>query len=150
METAEKPGVYEFGEFRLDAARQMLYSVRMDAWTLLTPRVFETLLFLVKHPEIVISRAELMKAVWPDVIVEENNLDQSISALRQLLGERSGEHPYIVTVRGRGYRFVAPVNLIAPPETGDRPRRAARPALWIAGVSVAVAIVLALVALAPR
>jgi TolB-like protein/DNA-binding winged helix-turn-helix (wHTH) protein/Tfp pilus assembly protein PilF len=150
METADKPGVYEFGEFRLDAARQMLYSVRTDAWTLLTPRVFETLLFLVKHPGIVISRADLMKAVWPGVIVEENNLDQSISALRQLLGERNGEHPYIVTVRGRGYRFVAPVNLVSPPEAKDRPRRAARPALWIAGVSVAAGIVLVLVSLAPR
>jgi TolB-like protein/DNA-binding winged helix-turn-helix (wHTH) protein/Flp pilus assembly protein TadD len=150
METPDKPGVYEFGEFRLDAARQMLYSVRTDAWTSLTPRVFDTLLFLVKHPGVVIGRAALMKAVWPDVIVEENNLDQSISALRQLLGERDGEHPYIVTVRGRGYRFVAPVKVIAPPQAGDGPRRTARPALWLAGVSVAAVIVLVLVSLAPR
>lgn len=71
----------------------MLYSVRTDAWTPLTPRVFETLLFLVRQPGVVTSRAALMKAVWPDVIVEENNLDQSISALRHLLGERDGEHP---------------------------------------------------------
>lgn len=150
METPDKPSVYEFGEFRLDAARQMLYSVRADAWTPLTPRVFDTLLFLVTHPGVVISRAALMKAVWPDVIVEENNLDQSISALRHLLGERDGEHLYIVTVRGRGYRFVAPVNVIAPPETEDRPGRAVRPALWIAGVSIAAVIVLVLVSLASR
>jgi TolB-like protein/DNA-binding winged helix-turn-helix (wHTH) protein/Flp pilus assembly protein TadD len=150
MEAQDKPSVYEFGEFRLDVARQMLYSARADAWTPLTPRVFDTLLFLVEHPGMVISRAALMKAVWPDVIVEENNLDQSISALRQLLGERDGEHPYIVTVRGRGYRFVAPISVIASPGTEGRPRRATHPALWVAGVSVAVAIVLLLVSLAPR
>lgn len=149
MEKPDKPSVYEFGEFRLDAARQMLYSVRAETWTPLTSRVFDTLLFLVTHPGVVISRATLMKAVWPDVIVEDNNLDQSISALRQLLGERDGEHPYIVTVRGRGYRFVAPINVIAPPETDDRPRRAARPALWLAGV-FAAATVLVLVVFASR
>jgi TolB-like protein/DNA-binding winged helix-turn-helix (wHTH) protein/Flp pilus assembly protein TadD len=150
METPVTPGVYEFGEFRLDPAKQMLYSARAATWVPLTPRVFDTLLFLVQHPGTVISRAALMKAVWPTVIVEENNLDQSISALRQLLGERDGEHPYIVTVRGRGYRFAAPVSVIATPETKDRPRPAARPARWIAGVSVVAIIALVLVSLAPR
>jgi TolB-like protein/DNA-binding winged helix-turn-helix (wHTH) protein/Flp pilus assembly protein TadD len=149
MEAQDKPSVYEFGEFRLDAARQMLYSARADTWTPLTPRVFDTLLFLVEHPGMVISRAALMKAVWPDVIVEENNLDQSISALRQLLGERDGEHPYIVTVRGRGYRFVAPVSVPGPQGSEGRPRRAPHPALWVAGVSVTAAIVLLLVSLVP-
>jgi TolB-like protein/DNA-binding winged helix-turn-helix (wHTH) protein len=151
METSDKASVaYEFGEFRLVPARQMLYSVRTGASTPLTPRVFETLVFLVEHPGVVISRAALMKAVWPDVVVEENNLDQSISALRQLLGERRGEHPYIVTVRGRGYRFIAPVKVIALPQPEPRPRRASRPTWWIAGAAFAAVIVLALVTQAAR
>lgn len=51
-----------------------------------------------------------MEAVWPDSIVEENNLAQAISKLRQLFGETPGSHNYIATVPGRGYRFVAEVN----------------------------------------
>ena len=51
-----------------------------------------------------------MEAVWPDSIVEENNLAQAISKLRQVFGETPGSHSYIVTVPGRGYRFVAEVN----------------------------------------
>ena len=50
-----------------------------------------------------------MEAVWPDSIVEENNLAQAISKLRQVFGETPGSHGYIVTVPGRGYRFVAEV-----------------------------------------
>ena len=51
-----------------------------------------------------------MEAVWPDSIVEENNLAQAIWKLRQVFGETPGSHSYIVTVPGRGYRFVAEVN----------------------------------------
>jgi adenylate cyclase len=51
-----------------------------------------------------------MQAVWPDVVVEENNLNQVITALRRVFGERRGEHRFIVTVPGRGYRFVAEVH----------------------------------------
>jgi TolB-like protein/Tfp pilus assembly protein PilF len=50
-----------------------------------------------------------MEAVWPDSIVEENNLSQNISTLRRIFGETPGSHSYIVTVPGRGYRFVAEV-----------------------------------------
>lgn len=150
METPEKPSVHEFGEFRLDEARQTLYSVRAGTSVPLTPRVFDTLLFLVRHPGVVISRTTLMEAVWPNVVVEDNNLDQSISALRQVLGERNGEHPYIVTVRGRGYRFVAPVRAVASPQAEGSPRRVVRPALWTAGVAAAVVIVLVLASQAQR
>lgn len=48
-----------------------------------------------------------MQEVWPDTIVEENNLAHNISALRKALGEKLGEHRFIVTVPGQGYQFVA-------------------------------------------
>ena len=51
----------------------------------------------------------LMDAIWPRVVVEENNLDRNISTLRRVLGERAGENRFIATVPGRGYRFVAAV-----------------------------------------
>src|ERR1043166_2737422 len=101
--------LYEFGDFRLDTGKRLLR--RLDGTTVpLTPRVFETLLYMVEHQGIVLDKERLMEAVWPDSIVEENNLSQNISTLRRIFGETPGSHRYIVTVPGRGYRFVAEVN----------------------------------------
>lgn len=68
-----------------------------------------------------------MKAIWPHTIVEENNLTQNISALRRIFGESPQTNRYIVTVPGRGYRFVAAVAARPGqqrlPRRGNRPRR---------------------------
>ena len=69
----------------------------------------------VEHPGQLVDKTELMQAVWPNVVVEENNLNQSISAIRRALGESALEHRFIVTVPGRGYRFVAPVKTLSVP-----------------------------------
>jgi TolB-like protein/DNA-binding winged helix-turn-helix (wHTH) protein len=107
MQTAP-PNHYEFGEFHLDTAKRLLR--RVDGTPVpLTPRVFETLLYMVEHHNSVLDKERIMEAVWPDSIVEENNLAQAISKLRQVFGETPGSHNYIVTVPGRGYRFVAEV-----------------------------------------
>jgi TolB-like protein/DNA-binding winged helix-turn-helix (wHTH) protein len=108
MQTA--PGqIYEFGGFRLDPAKRRLQ--RVDGTPVpLTPRVFDTLLYMVEHHQSVLDKERIMEAVWPDSIVEENNLAQAISKLRQVFGETPGSHRYIMTVPGRGYRFVAEVN----------------------------------------
>ena len=95
---------YDFGPFRLDAARRLLF--RQDEVIPLTPKVLHTLLVLVENRGRVISKDELMKAVWPDTFVEEGNLTQNISMLRKVLGENPGEHAYIETVPKQGYRFV--------------------------------------------
>jgi DNA-binding winged helix-turn-helix (wHTH) protein len=101
--------LYEFGDFQLDTAKRLLR--RLDGTpVLLTPRVFDTLLYMVEHHDAVLDKERIMEAVWPDSIVEENNLAQAISKLRQVFGETPGSHNYIVTVPGRGYRFVAEVN----------------------------------------
>src|SRR5262249_34526958 len=101
--------IYEFGDFRLDTAKRLLR--RVDGSTVpLTARVFETLLYMLEHHGIVLDKERLMEAVWPDSIVEENNLSQNISTLRRIFGETPGSHSYIVTVPGRGYRFVAQVS----------------------------------------
>jgi TolB-like protein/DNA-binding winged helix-turn-helix (wHTH) protein/Flp pilus assembly protein TadD len=65
---------------------------------------------MVEHHDTVLDKERLMEAVWPDSIVEENNLSQNISTLRHIFGETPGSHSYIVTVPGRGYRFVAEVS----------------------------------------
>ena len=101
--------LYEFGEFQLDTGKRLLR--RLDGTPVpLTSRVFDTLLYMVRHHDAVLDKERIMEAVWPDSIVEENNLAQAISKLRQVFGETPGSHSYIVTVPGRGYRFVAEVN----------------------------------------
>ena len=108
--------IYEFGDFRLDAEKRLLS--RAGVPVPLTPRVFETLLYLIEHNGTVLDKERLMEAVWPDSIVEENNLTQNISTLRRVFGETPGSHRFIVTVPGRGYRFVADVR---SPENGAEP-----------------------------
>ena len=105
---ASAASLYEFGDFRVDATKRRLLRLD-DAPVPLTPKVFDTLLYLVEHHGVVLDKDRLMEAVWPDAIVEENNLSQNISTLRRVFGESRGSHRYIVTVPGRGYRFVADV-----------------------------------------
>ena len=100
--------IYEFGEFRLDAAKRLL-TKGDDKPLPLTPKVFDTLLYLVRHSGKVIEKNELMKEIWTDTIVEENNLSQNISILRRTLGEKPGEGRFIATVPGHGFRFVPAV-----------------------------------------
>jgi len=100
--------LYEFGDFQLDPVKRLLR--RLDGTVVpLAPRVFDTLLYMLEHHDSVIDKERIMEAVWPDSIVEENNLAQAIWKLRQVFGETPGSHNYIVTVPGRGYRFVARV-----------------------------------------
>src|SRR2546421_2843434 len=99
---------YEFGPFRIDVARRLL--LRNGDAMPLTPKCFDILLVLVESSGEVVAKDDLMKRVWPDSFVEEGNLTYNISILRKALGERAGEHQYIVTVPGRGYQFVATVS----------------------------------------
>src|SRR6267378_3113520 len=116
---AESSNVLAFGDFRLDLQERIL--LKSDGTEVpLTPRVFETLRYLVEHSGRLLDKELIMEAVWPDSIVEENNLAQAISKLRQVFGETPGSQNYIVTVPGRGYRFVAKVT--------EQPTEAASPA----------------------
>ena len=98
---------YEFGDFRLEVSRRRL--LRRGEAVALTPKLFDTLLHLVQNHDRVCEKEELMQALWPDTAVEENNLNQTISALRRSLTQGAGEDRYIITVPGRGYRFSAAV-----------------------------------------
>jgi pimeloyl-ACP methyl ester carboxylesterase/DNA-binding winged helix-turn-helix (wHTH) protein len=104
---------YEFGPFRLEVAEHRL--LRDGQPVRLRGKVFETLHALVARHGHLVRKDELMKLVWPDSIVEENNLDHTISQLRKALGD-SGE--YIETVPRQGYRFVAEVRGARRPSAG--------------------------------
>jgi len=104
-ESPRYPGLYEFGPFCLNSLKRI---VLRDGEPLpLTPKCFDILLALVEHAGEVLVKEELMESVWPDTVVEEGNLNRNISTLRKVLGESPNDHRYIVTVPGRGYRFVA-------------------------------------------
>ncbi|MDQ3684725.1 MAG: winged helix-turn-helix domain-containing protein [Acidobacteriota bacterium] len=95
---------YEFGPFRLDPAERLLS--RDGSPVPLTPKVFEVLIMLVERSGRLVEKDELMRALWPDTVVEEANLTNSVYALRKALG---GGQSYIETVPKHGYRFVAEV-----------------------------------------
>jgi len=106
---------YEFAGFTVDVIRRQLLS---EGTALpLTSKSFDTLLMLVRNQGDTVSKAKLMDSVWAETAVEENNLTQQISILRRTLGERPGDHRFIVTVPGKGYSFVADVRTVA----ADRP-----------------------------
>ena len=107
MSEPSKPTV-EFGPFSLDRGRRLL--LRKGDAVPLAPKVFETLLVLVENRGRVLSKDELLEQVWGDTSVEEGGLTRNVSILRKTLGEKPDDHQFIVTVPGRGYRFVAAVN----------------------------------------
>jgi pimeloyl-ACP methyl ester carboxylesterase/DNA-binding winged helix-turn-helix (wHTH) protein len=115
---------YAFDGFRLDVGERVLFGER--GVVPLTPKAFDTLLVLVENSGHVIGKEELMRKVWPDSFVEENNLAQNISMLRKALGEDGGGQKYIETVPKRGYRFVAGVREEADAEPDSVAASAAR------------------------
>ena len=102
---------YRFNGFSADPVRRLLFGPDGEPIAL-KPRVFDTLLYLIEHRGELLQKQALLDAIWPHVVVEENNLNQAISTLRRVLGETRDDHRFIVTEPGRGYRFVAPVEAV--------------------------------------
>lgn len=101
------PSAYEFGPFVLDTLQQTL--LKEGKPVALTPKTYDTLLFLVRNSGRMLLKEELMRSLWPDSFVEESNLTQQVSMIRRALGECASDPRYIVTVPSRGYRFIADV-----------------------------------------
>jgi DNA-binding winged helix-turn-helix (wHTH) protein len=106
----ENQRIYEFGDFRLDPRARLL--LRDGQPVALTPKVFDTLLLMVQHHGQLLEKEQLMQALWAHSFVEESNLTYNISTLRKALGEKAARQPFIVTVPGHGYRFVAEVRVV--------------------------------------
>src|SRR5579884_74759 len=110
----ETSALYEFGDFRVDTVRRIV--LRQGQQLALTAKAFDTLETLIRNRDRVLTKDELLKAIWPNTFVEEANLAQNVSALRKVFGEAPGENRYIATVPGRGYRFVGEVR--SPAQSG--------------------------------
>src|SRR5262245_18169575 len=103
---------YRFGPYSVDASAYRL--TRDGAVLPLSPKLIDLLLYLVARPSALVPKEELLAALWPDVNVSDNALSQAVSELRQALGDDALHPTYIQTVARRGYRFIAPVESVAP------------------------------------
>ncbi len=113
-------GLYQFGPFQLDPAEHRLLREGVEVGLQL--KAFEILCLLVENAGRLIKKEDLLARIWPDTVVEENNLNKNVSLLRKALGESATSQTYIETVPRVGYRFVAPVS-----EFGSRPVVPAQP-----------------------
>lgn len=121
--------IYEFNGFRLEAAqRRLLFEGHPVP---LKPKVLDLLLLLVERRGQLVGKEELMQEIWPDAIVEENNITVSMSALRKALGDDQDKRQFIETVPRRGYRFLAEVTEILEERraSGEIRRVEAQPSL---------------------
>jgi TolB-like protein/DNA-binding winged helix-turn-helix (wHTH) protein len=107
--------LYRFGQFVLAPGRRMLS--RANSPISLTPKAFDVLLFLVQNPNRLVTKEELLQAVWGDTFVEEGNLTQYISHLRKALGDNSEDARLIVTIARKGYQFTADVTVAEVADT---------------------------------
>ena len=103
---------WEFDRFTL--LQEMRVLVSDGTPVPLMSKAFDTLVLLVENRDRVVTKDELLRVVWPDVIVEEGNLTQQIFLIRRALGDTAQQPRYIVTVPGHGYRFMARVKEIVP------------------------------------
>ena len=115
--------LYRFGPFELNPRRRTLS--RSDSSISLTPKAFDVLLFLAQNPNRLVTKEELLQAVWGDTFVEEGNLTQYISHLRKALGDNAEDTRLIVTIARKGYQFTADVTVA---DAIDTTKQAAVPA----------------------
>src|ERR1700681_1005179 len=107
--------LYRFGQFALNSRKRTLS--RADSPVSLTPKAFDVLLFLVQNPNRLVTKEELLQAVWGDTFVEDGNLTQYISHLRKALGDNSEDTRLIVTIARKGYQFTADVTVAEEEDT---------------------------------
>ena len=125
MQRNTHPKIYEFHGFRLEEGQsRLLYECQPVP---LKPKILDLLNFLVKKRGQLVGKDELMKEIWSDAIVEENNITVSMSILRKTLAEFVEDCQFIETVPRRGYRFIAEVTEVAAPEAPTQSTRAIQP-----------------------
>ena len=103
--------IYEFADFRLDVRERVLERRGSGERVALPDKAFDTLCVLVRNAGRLVEKEEILRSVWVDSFVEENNLNKSIHAIRRALGDQNGEPKFVETVKRHGFRFVAEVTV---------------------------------------
>jgi TolB-like protein/DNA-binding winged helix-turn-helix (wHTH) protein len=111
-------GLYRFGQFALDSRKRTLSCG--DLPVSLTAKAYDLLLFLAQHPNRLVTKEELLQAVWGDTFVEEGNLTRYISYVRKALGDASEDAGLIVTIARKGYQFTADVTVADAADTAKQ------------------------------
>jgi DNA-binding winged helix-turn-helix (wHTH) protein len=106
-----------FGPFRMLPKQRLL--MQADEPIHIGSRAFDVLIALLERPGELVSKEELMARVWPNTFVGRANIAVHISALRRALGDGRDGNRYVVTIPGRGYRFVAPVTIVEDPPPSE-------------------------------
>lgn len=101
-----------FPPFRLDPSNERLWDETQEIP--LRPKTFAVLRYLVEHAEQLVTKDELMSAVWSDTVVGDDALTSCVQELRRALGDDARQPRYIETVYRRGFRFIAPLNILQP------------------------------------
>ena len=133
-----EPRTCEFGDVYVDFGRMTVK--RSGAIIAIEPKVFDLLRFLIANRERVVTKEELLDALWRETFVAPNALTRAVAQLRKALGDDADEPRYIETVAKRGYRFIAPVAIeagaapeVVPAEVSTSPR-------WRPSVMVLIAV----------
>ena len=116
MDAPNPSDIFVFGQFRFDRSSGGLFRCDEDGdpvHVTIGSRALEVLGVLIERHGDLVSRDEIMAAVWPNTVVEEANLAVQISALRRVVDQDRTDGSCIQTVPGRGYRFVAAVTRLA-------------------------------------
>src|SRR5262245_6245514 len=120
--------IYAFGDCELDTDLYVLR--RADQVVHLPPKVFQVLMYLLEHRDRVVDKDELCEQVWPEQFIAPATLESTLRAVRQAVGDSGHTQGVIRTLRGHGYRFLAPLmersvrraeatqTASAPPSTG--------------------------------
>jgi Tol biopolymer transport system component/DNA-binding winged helix-turn-helix (wHTH) protein len=143
----EKMASYSFGAFVLDLESRILF--RDGEPVVTTGKTLDTLAVLVQNRGRVLDKDELLSRLWPNTVVEEANLTQSIFTLRKVLGDNPKNPRYIATIAGRGYQFVDAVVEVSPPlklrgkasNQGEASVSQRRRFLWRAGAGLGAILV---------
>lgn len=112
--------VYDFGGFRLDVGEHKITCPEGSKNASLPEKAFRTLVHLVRNPGALVGTDDLLATVWPNVVVEQNNVGKAVHVIRQFLGDTSGEPKFIETVPKHGYRFVAQVTKVGAVEPSNK------------------------------
>ena len=115
IDVPRSPGRVRFGSFEVDLATGELWKLRRKQK--ITPQQFSVLAILLERPDELIGRDELQRRLWPDTFVDvDHNLNTAINKIREILGDSAEKPQFVETLSRRGYRFIAPVEIVT-----DRP-----------------------------
>src|SRR5215510_13346159 len=109
--------IHLFGDCELDEARFELR--RRGELVKIEPKTFDVLAYLIRSPDRVVSKDELLDALWPGQTVSESVLPKCVAAARRAVGDTPARCSVIQTVHGRGYRFIAPLKTRVDHAEGD-------------------------------